>query len=275
MSCRALVPLVGIVRCAPALRFSPCKLQNKPKTMNLDISRARVAVAALDSVSRARLMAALQSDPSLQIAGEVGDEAALSSLVRSTSPDILFLDPVLANRINGAANGWSATRIILAAHSIDRECVVEALRLRARGIVPLAAPAQTIRNSARTVLADEYWLDTDTIAMLLAMMRQTLNGSPERFNRECVKLTERELSVVIKIAGGWSNKEIGHHLSISERTVKHHLTNIFTKLGVSSRLQLANFASTHGLIDGLNQLAPDVRDLTGRAERRQSLATSR
>lgn len=216
--------------------------------MNHNISRAQVAVAAQDSRSRARLTAALRSDPSLSIIGEASDEATLFSLARRSRPDILLLDSILANRINGTASSWSSTRIILMADVINQESVVQALRLGARGIVPNAASRQVVLNSIRAVLADEYWLDADTIAMLLSMIRQQLVGRSEQFDNECHKLTQRELSVVNMIAGGCSNKQIGQQLSISERTVKHHLTNIFAKLGVSSRLQLANFAATHGLI---------------------------
>lgn len=61
------------------------------------------------------------------------------------------------------------------------------------------------------------------------------------------RLTPRELDIIEKIVNGRSNKEVGAEFAISERTVKHHLTNIFGKVGVSSRLQLALFAVNHHL----------------------------
>jgi DNA-binding CsgD family transcriptional regulator len=61
-------------------------------------------------------------------------------------------------------------------------------------------------------------------------------------------LTRRELEIIAKITAGLSNKEVGHAFSISERTVKHHLTNIFNKIGVSNRLALALFAVNHQLM---------------------------
>jgi two-component system, NarL family, nitrate/nitrite response regulator NarL len=216
--------------------------------MNHSISRAQVAVAAVDSQCRARLTGALRSDPSLSIIGEASDEAGLFSLARRARKDILFLDSILADRINGTAGSWSSTRIILVADSITRESVVQALRLGARGIVSNTSPPQVVVNSIETVLADQYWLDTDAIAILFGMIRQLLVGQLEQFDNERLALTPREVSVVTMIVGGGSNKEIGQQLSISERTVKHHLTNIFAKLGISSRLQLANFAVTQGLV---------------------------
>ena len=71
------------------------------------------------------------------------------------------------------------------------------------------------------------------------------NGSAPRKD---FGLTQRELEIVGRVACGSSNKEISQKFSISERTVKHHLTNVFDKLGISSRLELAVFAREHRLV---------------------------
>ena len=220
--------------------------------MDHNSSRAQIVVAALDSRSRARLTAALRSDPALQIVGHVSDEADLLSLAHQPRPDILLLESALAKRINGAASSWFSTRIILLADAIGRDQVVQALHLGARGILLAASPPQTLLQSIRTVLADEYWLDADSIAMLFAITRQLVIGRPEPLRNDQHGLTQRELHIVAMIAGGCSNKQIGQTLFISERTVKHHLTHVFEKLGVSSRLQLANFVATHGLVTDLD-----------------------
>ena len=208
---------------------------------------ARIAVAAQDTRSRNRLTAVLRSDPSLSIVWEASDETGLLSSVRRPLPDILLLDSALASRMNGAAHAWSSARILLLANAITQENVVQVLRLGARGILPDTSPPYVVLKSIRTVLADEYWLDAESLAMLLSMTRQLLAERSQPFDNQGVTLTERELTVVAMIAGGSSNRHISQQLSISERTVKHHLTNIFAKLGVSSRLQLANFALTQGL----------------------------
>ena len=216
--------------------------------MNHNMPRTRIAVAAQDLRSRTRLTAAVRSDPSLTIIEEVSDDAGLFSLAQQPRPDLLIVDLALANRMNGTASFWSSTRIILLANTVDREHVMQVLRLRARGIVTTTTPPQAVLKGIRAVLADEYWLNAEAIAILLNIVRQLLVGRPKTLADEYLTLTERELSVVAMIAGGCSNKQIGQELSISERTVKHHLTNIFEKLGVSSRLQLANLAAAHGLV---------------------------
>jgi DNA-binding NarL/FixJ family response regulator len=107
-------------------------------------------------------------------------------------------------------------------------------------------------KSIRSVAAGHYWLESNRVGLLVEVLRDFLpryqgntTTSPNDYG-----LTARELSIIAKITTGRSNKEVGQEFSISERTVKHHLTNIFNKLGVSSRLQLALFAANHHLMSG-------------------------
>jgi two-component system, NarL family, nitrate/nitrite response regulator NarL len=88
-------------------------------------------------------------------------------------------------------------------------------------------------------------------------MKDRRSGLPRRSGRDRRRghahtfgLTPRQLVIIANVVGGFSNKEIARKLSISEETVKHHLTNIFDKLGVSTRLELALFATHYGLIAG-------------------------
>lgn len=89
------------------------------------------------------------------------------------------------------------------------------------------------------------------------MLRERRSGIPRRSGRDRragqldkFGLTPRQLVIVANVVAGLGNKEIARRLSISEDTVKHHLTNIFAKVGVSTRLELALFATHYGLIPG-------------------------
>jgi two-component system, NarL family, nitrate/nitrite response regulator NarL len=96
-------------------------------------------------------------------------------------------------------------------------------------------------------MAGQYWLENASLGILVKVLREVLsNGNGVNASKE-YGLTRRELDIIAKIVSGQSNKEVGADFSISERTVKHHLTNIFYKVGVTSRLQLALFAVTHHL----------------------------
>ena len=97
-------------------------------------------------------------------------------------------------------------------------------------------------------MAGYYWLDNESVEMLVEVLRESLAQGNWTTSPKDYGLTPRELDIIAKIANGRSNREVGREFSISERTVKHHLTNIFTKIGVSSRLQLALFAFNHRLM---------------------------
>lgn len=96
------------------------------------------------------------------------------ALRRQLQPDILLLDSALARLVNDAVSSWPGVRIILLASIIDEGHVIQALRLPARGIVPITAPPQELFKSIRSVLADQYWLGADGIAILIKILRDLL-----------------------------------------------------------------------------------------------------
>jgi DNA-binding NarL/FixJ family response regulator len=209
-------------------------------------SCVQIALAAADSAARVRLFAALQSEPGFTVVGQASDEIGLMALRTQLQPDILLLDSTLAGL--DMVRSWPAVRIVLLAGNIDEGHIIQALRLRARAIIPKTAPAHIVLQSIRSVLADEYWLGADSIAILVRMLRDLLPGNDIQSPHLQQELTVREQNIVAMIARGHSNKQISQELFISERTVKHHLTNIFGKLGLSSRLQLASFAAANCMV---------------------------
>ncbi len=211
-------------------------------------SCTQIVIATADSVVRVALLAALQSEPGFTVIGEASDEIRLLALRAQLQPDILLIDSALAGLGNGAVSSWPAVRIVLLAAVVDEGHMIQALRLQARAIVPIAAPPHTLLQSIRSVLSDQYWLGADSIAILVEMLRDRLPGDEIESSHQRQELTAREHNIVAMIARGHSNKQISQELFISERTVKHHLTSIFGKLGLSSRLQLASFAAAHRMI---------------------------
>jgi DNA-binding NarL/FixJ family response regulator len=98
-------------------------------------------------------------------------------------------------------------------------------------------------------MAGQFWVG-ETVVTDLAQFLRSLSPADDRSSRKLYGLTPREVEVVTSIASGFSNREIADKFSISEQTVKHHLRNIFDKLGVSNRLELALFAINHRIISG-------------------------
>src|SRR5262249_23030480 len=134
---------------------------------------------------------------------------------------------------------------ILLTDSIENSVVLNALLNGARGVVAKVSGSIVLFKSIRAVVAGEIWVSRSTVADLIEMLpaRQSGRGSSRAFD-----LTRRELEVIGAVVQGQFNKEIAQDFSISEDTVKHHLTRIFDKLGVSNRVELAMFASHHNLI---------------------------
>ena len=235
----------------------------------------QIVIATADPRSRGTLLAALRSEPGFRVVGEASDGAGLLALRRQLQPDILILDSALAALVNGEVSSWPRVRIILLATVVDQGQIIQALRLGARGIVPKTALPQVLLKSIRSVLAERYWLGAESIAILFHMLRDLLPEDGEESLHPLDGLSAREHDIVAMIARGHSNREIGEQLFISERTVKHHLTSIFGKLGLSSRLQLANFATANGLApDGARGgTAPAVRSDSAVRGKRKRLST--
>jgi DNA-binding NarL/FixJ family response regulator len=104
----------------------------------------------------------------------------------------------------------------------------------------------------RAVMAGQYWVGRECVGELIDKMRERA-AVPAEPRRATFGLTARELEIVSTVVGGYANSDIAQKYSISVKTVKHHLTNIFDKLGVANRLELALFAVHHRLESALNQ----------------------
>jgi two-component system, NarL family, nitrate/nitrite response regulator NarL len=228
-------------------QFSSLHITARPNAMTQNTISTRIVIATPDLKTRLAFLAALRSQPGFNVVGEAHDEAALQVLRRQIQPDILFLDSALAGVVTSAVTSWPGVRIILLAGIIDEGHVIQAIRLAAYGIVPRTAPQEELLNSIQNALADQYWLGMDSVVILVKLLRHLLFEKNVEWSHDRQDFTARERNIVAMIATGHSNKEIGRELSISERTVKHHLTSIFGKLGISSRLQLATFAAAHRL----------------------------
>jgi DNA-binding NarL/FixJ family response regulator len=138
-------------------------------------------------------------------------------------------------------------KIIMLTSTISTQQIIEALHIGARGIVLKDAVAQHLTQAIQTVAGGDYWIGGARVVNLMAALRELMEKvkTPER---KTFGLTPREMDVVGCIVEGCSNRDVARQFSISEETVKRHLSNIFDKTGVSTRLELALFAIAHKLI---------------------------
>ncbi|HZU24215.1 MAG TPA: response regulator transcription factor [Bryobacteraceae bacterium] len=215
----------------------------------------RIVIADDHPIVRDGLRKLLSLEDDFEIAGEANDGREVLDLIQEQEPDILLLDLRMPN-LDGLATlqamqtTGKRTKTIILTASEDKNEFVQAMKLGCSGIVLKQTAPELIVKSIRKVYAGEIWLDSHTTA---AVMRQfataadaAINGGSSRA-RERSPLSQREREIVQLVAQGYKNKEMAEKMFISEQTVKNHLHNIFDKLGVSDRLELALYAIHKGL----------------------------
>jgi two-component system nitrate/nitrite response regulator NarL len=214
----------------------------------------RIVIADDHPIFRDGLRRLLEAEPKFAVIGEACDGAEAVKLARQLKPDILLLDLAMprhpgleALREMNSGSAPHSVRIILLTAAAEKNQIVEALQLGARGVVLKDSATQLLLKSIDTVMAGEYWVGRESVSNLVQYLRTLIQSSGEEARQKKFGLTPRELEIVSAVVAGYANKEIAEYFKISEDTVKHHLSNIFDKLGVSTRLELALFAVNQSL----------------------------
>ena len=214
----------------------------------------RIVVADDHPVVRFGVRNMLINEPGFEVVGEAedGDDAITQTI--ELEPDILLLD-LLMPRLPGLEamraimTKSPRVKIVLLTSTISQQQIIEALQIGARGIVLKDSVAGDLTQALRAVLGGDYWIGGERVANLLKALQGLQAQAAAVPERKTYGLTPRELEVVTCIVEGCSNRDIAKQFSISEETVKRHLSNVFDKTGVSTRLELALFAIAHKIVE--------------------------
>ena len=207
--------------------------------------KIRVLIADDHPVVRQGLRAFLELQPDIAVAGEAADGEQAARLAAELEPDVVLLDLVMpgtdgVTALELMAEAGVAAKVLVVTSFGETRTVVPAIRAGARGYVSKEVEPSALAAAIRAVAAGHVLLGPEIAAELLRPAPADAGSAADP------QLTAREREVLELIARGRSNREIARALTVSEKTVKTHVSNILMKLGVADRTQAALWAVRHG-----------------------------
>ncbi|MFE0173503.1 response regulator [Streptomyces sp. NPDC059002] len=206
----------------------------------------RIVIVDDHTLVRDGLIEMLNAEPEFLVVGEAGDGARAVDVIAARPPDVVLLDVGLPDgdaagtlrRILDVAPG---VRVIMVSVYDEPRTVQELLRGGARGYLLKTVSRQDLVSAVRAVVADD---ERVVLSVSRASMAQVHTPAPS----EPGLLSAREREVMTLVAQGMTNGQTARQLAVAEGTVKHHLRNIFAKLGATSRIDAVNKAIAASLI---------------------------
>ena len=212
----------------------------------------RIIIVGDFLIFRSGLKILLETESKIKVCGEAGNLAETAGLIEKTKPDILLID---SDQIeNGSLTTFLSSQknyipTILLTNSIDAETHQKYLLLGVDGLVSKEQNAEILFHAIKRVSVGDVYFDRKLMSETIKRLVSEKNALPERnYNYNGSILTEREQEVLNLLCRGMKNKVISENLFITETTVRHHLTSIFEKLKVNSRLELVVHAFREGLV---------------------------
>jgi DNA-binding NarL/FixJ family response regulator len=213
-------------------------------------SPIRIVIADGHALFREGLQKLFESCSNIAVIGRAAYGSQAIRLVCELKPDILLLDHRISKpdgiQVLHRIRRFSQTRTIVLTAQISGEENNAALQLGASAILMKTSSFSEVLNCIVSVQAGEPWSHCEVVEPKDPPSPQIPHpDSPAKSFGP--RITNREMDVISAVVAGYSNKGIAVKLSISEQTVKHHLSNIFDKIGISNRLELALYAHHNGL----------------------------
>jgi two-component system nitrate/nitrite response regulator NarL len=220
----------------------------------MDNNPVRIVILDNHALVRAGIRLLIESRPGMEVVGEAGNLDEGVEILSSLKPDIVLFELNLADQtssdvISRIIKASDGSRLILVTGAGNSMNLQQAVEDGVMGVVFKTQSSETLIKAIEKVNSGEVWLERSMIANVLS--RLSRNSRPIRKSYEAdniSELSEREKQIVRLIGQGYKNKKISSQLCISETTVRHHLTSIYSKLGVSDRLELLVYAHRTGLV---------------------------
>jgi len=235
-------------------------------------SSGPVILASDFPIFRDSLKTYLKQETDIDIVGCANSEQEVIPLLQSLQPKLVVLDLNLEWEALCALlhqiHTTSSVRSLVMSDALDSSRVTQLILHGAHGVVPSRTTRELLAKSIHTVLAGSFWVSRATVTDFVALIRESASGMRVKMADAKIEpgdiatgsaqikseaeiarlgLTRREIQVIGALVDGQTNKDIAATFNISEYTVKHHLTNIYDKLGVYNRVELVLFAINRGL----------------------------
>jgi len=221
--------------------------------MTIAPRKLRIVIVDDHTLFREGLRTILETEEDFEVVADAESAEDVVELVWQQRPDVLLLDIRMPqgsglDAVPAVLKINPGTQVLVLTACDEKEEHVRAFRLGAKGVILKDSARQTLTQAIRTVCRGDVWMDPRMSSALAEELARGIGAESEPHTaRQENGLTDREMEIVKLVASGYKNKEVGHTLSISERTVKTHLTNIFQKLGVRDRVGLVMYALRHNL----------------------------
>jgi two-component system response regulator NreC len=210
----------------------------------------KVLIADDHAIVRTGLRAVLKAEPTLELVGEATGGYEALEMVSEISPDILVLDISMPD-----LDGISVTKqlhslspdlkiVILTLHE-DKALLQEAIKSGASGYILKRAAEAELISAIQIVMRGDMYVEPSMLRDLIEEKPKSLNS----LHKQSEPLTPREVDVLKLIVQGYTNRQVGEELNISVRTVEGHRANLYSKLGLRSRVELVRYARENGLLE--------------------------
>lgn len=209
----------------------------------------RVLLVDDHTLFRSGIKSLLQRNSDFEVVGEAGDGLEGIKRARSLKPDVALIDlhmPGVSGleAVKAIAEEMPDVRVLMLTVSEDAQDLIDALRAGASGYLLKNIETDTLIDAIRRAAKGESIVSQQMTAKLIQGVRKQSSTDPAVMERD--KFSPRERDIMSSLALGESNKEIARKLDLAESTVKIHVQNIFKKLNMSSRVQVALYAVEHG-----------------------------
>ena len=219
--------------------------------MMKSMNKTRILLVDDHAIVRLGLMTLLNDQPDMEVVGEASTAAEAISVVKNTQPDVVLMDI----RIPGEG-GIEATRqivslfpesrVVILTSFADDELIMRAISAGAIGYVLKQVGNEELIRAIQAAARGEATLDPSTTTRLLSQLRESDRKAKDDAFRD---LSDREMDVLVPLARGKTNAQIGELLNLSEKTVGNYISNMFDKLGLKNRIELAAYAYENHLFE--------------------------